>query len=426
MAAGIIVSRILGPERRGYMALVVQAATMIFSFTHLGVGSSITYFTGKKTFPRGNVLGFLLIFSAVFGGVFAGIFYFIYPYISNIWVDIPRDIMIIGLIAVPFIFFNNLFKRFLLAMLLVKQSNIANIIRYIVYLVLVAIFLFLFNGGTREVVISFTASMAITAAICLALFTKESRPLGMIRKDMIKPFFTYGPKLYLGFLFREINNRVGIFIIKYYMTASDVSYYQIALNISERLWLVPTALTFVLYPTLLAMKKDDSSRFSAKVCRNNLFFMVLLSVLLLIFGKFMVLLVYGEQYANVAKAIYSLLIAITIWPVYNMIAIDFASRDRIWVIVITSFIGAVVNITCNFIFIQRFGLIGAGMATCVSNIVMVSLIVGYFVRNTGIPLREVLVPTREDIVSYRDAAFRLLKKVRGMINRNEKDNGDGS
>ena len=53
--------------------------------------------------------------------------------------------MIIGLIAVPFIFFNNLFKRFLLAMLLVKQSNIVNIIRYITYLVLVTIFLFLFS-----------------------------------------------------------------------------------------------------------------------------------------------------------------------------------------------------------------------------------------------------------------------------------------
>ena len=109
-----------------------------------------------------------------------------------------------------------------------------------------------------------------------------------------------------------------------------------------------------------------------------------------------------------------------------MIAIDFASRDRIWVIVITSFIGAVVNITCNFIFIKRFGLIGAGMATGVSNIVMVSLIVGYFVKTTGIPLREVLIPTGEDIISYRDSSLRLLKKVKDTFKRSGEEDGDGS
>ncbi len=418
MAAGVIVSRTLGPEKRGYMALVVQAATLIFAFGHLGLGSSITYYIGKKRFPRKNILGFTIIVSVVLGLFFTSIFYLVYPYIAGVWTDIPKEIMVLGLISVPFIFFNNFFKRFLLGSLQIKQANIFDLFRYISYIMLVIFLILIMKGGTREVVICFTVSMIITSVLGFIFFSKEARPPGGIRKDMVKPFFSYGSKLYLGFLFRELNNRIGIFIIKYYLSASEVSYYQLALNVSQRIWLIPVALTHVLFPTLLFMKKD-SAGFTARVCRNNLFLMFVLSVLLLAFGKIAVVIVYGEQYARVATAIYSMLWSVTIWPVFNMLAIDFASRNQIWITVIISFIGAVVNISCNFIFISHLGMIGAGLATSVSNTVMVVLIIIFFIRRTGVSLREILIPTKDDFTSYRNSINRGMHLLKDKFRKSD-------
>ena len=178
----------------------------------------------------------------------------------------------------------------------------------------------------------------------------------------------------------------------------------------------------MLLPTLLTMKKD-STRFTAKVCRNNLFLMIILSTLLLFFGKMAVSIVYGSEYARVSTAIYSIVWAVTIWPVYNMLAIDFASRNQIWIIVLTSFIGAVINIVCNFLFIPRFGMIGAGLAVCVSNTVMVVSIIIFFIRRTDVSLREIMIPTKDDFTSYRNSMNRGMRLLKDKF---RKSNESGS
>ena len=77
---------------------------MLFTLGHLGTGSAIAYYTGKKSYEKSKILKFLVFSSLLLGVAVSIIFFFTYAYIKDIWTDIPRSIMLIGLVSIPFYF----------------------------------------------------------------------------------------------------------------------------------------------------------------------------------------------------------------------------------------------------------------------------------------------------------------------------------
>lgn len=411
LITGIIVARQLGPEIRGYFGLVVMASLLIASLGHLGIGSATTYFTGKKKYEEKNILALLVLSALVLGSLLALILYLVYPMISNIWTDIPKPIMIIGLSAAPFMLFNNYFVRILLAQLKVRQSNIANLLRNSAYLVLVVILLWKYGGGLREAVICFSASTIIAGLLGFLLFTPGMKGSWRIDRSMIGPFYSYGFRAYLLLVFNFINYRIDIFLIKHFLTASDVSYYSIAVNIAERLWYLPNAMGALLFPTLMAMN-GGTSKFTAKVCRNNFFIMFVISVLLLLFGKFFIVLLYGKEYLQVIYALYSILWGISIITVYRFLSVDFASKNRLGISVAASITGIALNIAANIYMIPRYGVVGAGISTSFSYTVLTAILSTVYVRERDVSLRDLLIPRMAELREYPAGILSQIKHLK--------------
>lgn len=411
MVSGVIVARQLGPERRGYFGLVILAVNLITALGHMGLGTSVSYYTGKNEIKRSDILTFIIAGSLFLGIILGGLFFFVSPHILNIWKEIPHSVMMIGLIAVPPIFFLNFFSRFLLGMMRVRQNNITNLLRTLSYVSLVVVFVWFMKGGVRETTICFTASVIISGILGLLIFTKGARPAPAINTSLIKPFLGYGIRAYMLLVFTFLNYRVDIFLIKYFLTASDVGFYQIAVNVAERLWYIPNALSAMLFPTLLSMT-SGSSRFTARVCRNSLFIMLMLAIIILAGGRFAIVLLYGEEYLPASFALYSILWGITIFPVYKLLSVDFATRNKLGISIFASLTGIAVNIAANIYLIPRYGIVGAGIATSLSYTVLSLILGSFFMREHGIGPRELIVPNGQDFRSYREGVSRGLRYVR--------------
>ncbi|MBN2184283.1 MAG: oligosaccharide flippase family protein [Candidatus Krumholzibacteriota bacterium] len=382
---------------------------MIASFGHFGLGTAITYFTGKRTYANSDILAFITLVSLFVGSSFAILLYIIYPNIPNIWTEIPKPLMITGLIAAPFILFHNYFLRFLFALLRVRESNIAKLFMNMSYLILVVILLLIRGGGLKEVILSFTLSAIIASILSFVFFTGDMRKGWRINFSMAGPMFSMGGRAYLLLIFNFINYRLDLFLIKYYLTASDVGFYSIAVNISERLWYIPNAIAALLFPTLMAMDKG-SSRFTAKVCRNNFFIMIVLGVAILLTAKYLVVLMYGKEYDAVSPALFSILWGIVIFPVYKFLSVDFASKNRLGLSVAASLFGIFVNLAANIYMIPRYGIIGAGISTSLSYTVLSVILVIIFKREMKLPLRDLFIPKREEFIGYRDGAVEAWKR----------------
>jgi O-antigen/teichoic acid export membrane protein len=416
LGAGVIVARVLGPEKRGYFGLIVMASTLLFTLGHLGVGSAIAYYTGKKIYDRKKILTFLVFSCIVLGITISTIFYFTYDHIGDIWTDIPRSLMLIGLVSVPFLFLYNFLDRFLLAALRIRKSNIARVFNSLFYLLMLVVFVLVLKGGLRATIVVYTLSFIISSLLAFFLFTKEFRPMGKLDLSMTGPFLNYGLKAYLIVIFNFLNYKIGVILVKHYLTVSDVSYFQIAAGIAQRFWYFPNAMSALLFPTLMAMEKG-SAQFSAKICRNNLFLMLILAVIAIFITRPAVMILYGSEYTAVINALFSLLWGIVIFPFYKFLASYFAAERKLEIGIFASLIGILVNIAANILLIPRYGVVGAGMASSISNTVLSVVLLLYFRVYTGIGFREILVPGKEDFLMYGRSMRKGFQSVQQRFKR---------
>lgn len=397
----IMIARRLGPELRGYYGLIIMAASLVGAFGHFGIGAAISYHTGKKSYPTNEILSFVITISLLLGTALAALLFLIYPSFPRIWSEIPRQIMLVGLLSVPFAFLNNFLQRFLLAMLRVKQSNISRLFLITVQFSLVLVVVWILDGGLIETVACYTISMILASIFSLCIFTRDIRPLGKVKPSMLGPFVKYGFQVYLVFVFNYLNHRFDIILIKHFLTASDVSFYQIPVNICERMWQIPNAMASILFPTLLAMDRG-SGGFTAKVSRSNFAIMLVLAGLITASAGYFVPILYGREYLPMLPAFYSVIWGIVISPVATFLGVYFASRKQISKNIIASLAGFACNIVLNLIMIPRMGIVGAGIATSISNTVWALILAWYFTRQENISLHDVFVLKKEDIREIRD------------------------
>jgi len=421
MVSGIIIARVLGPEKRGYFGLVVMACTLLFTLGHLGTGSAIAYYTGKRIYDRKKILKFLAVSALTLGTAVSIIFYFTYGFFGQIWTDIPKAIMLIGLVSVPFAYLYHFLDRFLLAALRVKQANIARVLYSFIYLVLIVIFIWVLKGSIKETVVVYTVSFIAASTLTFFLFTGNFRPMGKLDLSLSGPFLDYGIRAYLIVIFNFLNYKIGIILVKHYLTVSDVSFFQIAGGIAQRLWYIPNAMSILLFPTLMAMKKG-SAGFSAKISRNNLFFMVILAIVALFITKPAVLFLYGSEYEMVTYAILALLPGIVIFPFYKFLAAYFAAERKLEICILASITGIVVNVGANIILIPRFGIVGAGLASSISYSVLSSILLLFFRFQTKIPFREIFIPTKDDFMTYLNGIRKVRQKIRRRFSRDNDQN----
>jgi len=410
MAAGIIIARKLGPELRGYFGLIFFSTNLLFSFGHLGIGTSITYFSGKNKYPRTQILAFLIASSIIIGGILTVAFYLIYPKIPGKWSDINKDIMIMGLLATPFIFLQDFISRFLLSMLKVRQRNITNLMRTSIYLVLIIILLIIIKGKLLAAVLSYTLSTTISSLSALVIFTRDIKPDFRIKKDLIRDIFRYGFKAYLIDVLNFMNFRLDILLIQHFLSISQLSFYQMAVNISERLWYIPQSLSITLFPTLLS-QEESKSALTEKVCRHNLLIMLLISIPIALFGKFAINLLYGNAYLPAAPALYALLLGIVIYPIFKFISVDLAAKNKLGISILASLIGVAINLFANLILIPKYGIVGAGIATSISYSAMAIILIVIYARLSGIPFKNLFLIQKEDLKDYKEALQKIRKKL---------------
>jgi len=416
MGMSIMIARRLGPEMRGYYGLVIMAASLIGAFGHFGIGAAIAYYTGKKSYPKNEILSFVVIIGLSLGTSLAAFLFLIYPSIPRIWSEIPRNIMLIGILSIPFAFLYNFTQRFLLAMLRVKQSNFSQLFLSIIQFLLVLVVIWILGGGLMEAVACYTISLVITSILSLSIFTRDIRPFARIKPSMFGPFVKYGFQVYLVFVFNYLNHRFDLILIKHFLTASDLSFYQIPVNICERMWQVPAAMVSILFPTLLAMKRG-SGLFTAKVSRSNFTIMLILGTVVVSTAGYFIPILYGREYLPMLPAFYSVIWGVVISPVAKFLGVYFASRKQISINIYASLAGFACNIILNFIMIPRIGIVGAGIATSISNTVWALILVWHFTRQEKIGIHDIFILKKGDISEIRDRLVAMLNP--GKDNQDE-------
>ena len=135
------------------------------------------------------------------------------------------------------------------------------------------------------------------------------------------------------------------------------------------------------------------------------------AVVLTAFGRLAIVTLYGPAYEPAAGPLVWIAWGIVMMSQYVLLSRDFTARDRQVINVIAAYVALGGNVGLNYYLIPRMGILGAAIGTATSYSVAAVLLYAFFLRESGLPWHEPLIPRAEDLERWR----RLAREVGGRL-----------
>lgn len=398
----VVIARMLGPQGKGVFTIIFLVPSFLLMFSNLGISVANIYYIGKKEDKLEDIVSNSVVFSLVLG--VAGIILFIlaFPLLNKLFFHgIAAYYFFIAVCILPLILFNSYASGILLANGKINDVNFLSIIPAISYFSLFLALLFFVKNRIIGTVLAQICSVFMATGWSVWRLGKISPIRVKLHHQIFKKHLSFGLKGYIANFTTFLTYRFDMFLVSYFLNPTEVGYYGLAVGLAELIWYVPNSINTMLYPTLSASSIKEANDFTPKVCRNTVFIVSFISLVLVFLGKFVIKILYGEVYMPSLKPFLILLPGVTILTVGKLLSSYTTGQGRPIIATYTSIIALVINTPLNFIFIPKWGITGAAFASTIaySFIALFTLVV--YLKMSGNTLKDTLLIKKEDIAVYK-------------------------
>ncbi len=410
-ALSILLARILGPKLRGIYAITVLIPTLMVKFGSLGIETSNIYFAGNNRY-RPEILVFNSLFlSVIFGVSLILIFSLALKFdIFKNYLDLNNvnlRILWIAILTVPF----SLFTIFVINVILGKERillyNVLSLLRLFIQLLLLVLFLIFLNLRLRGAILSYAITIFNISIIYIIVVINLWGLRFVVDKKLVLKLVKYGLKAYFGNIAQFLNYRLDIFLVSAFLSPVDVGYYSVSVGIAEKIWMLPGAVSTILFPRVSNVDSSTANDLTPKVVRTTFFVVIVFSIFLFIFAKPIIKILYGKDYLPSILPLLMLLPGIVALSVSKTLTADLAGRGMPQFGAYSSFVSLVLNLPINLVLIPKWGISGAAFASSVAYICATIVVIYYFLRKSNGNFFKLIFIQKEDIKDLKKIAKRL-------------------
>jgi O-antigen/teichoic acid export membrane protein len=259
------------------------------------------------------------------------------------------------------------------------------------------------------------AMVAVMGASAVMIFGSLPAILadGFPRPDraLFRTLVSYGSKVQAGTLLQFVNYRLDVLILGLFVPLAEVGYYFVASVLAELVVTVANAFQSSVLPLVSHYEgREEQSETTTAAVRHHTILALLATAANAVFSPLVILFVLSSGYRPALVPFFIVLPSMVFLGTAMVVAGDLRGRDRPGVTSIYAAIAVAVTIALDFALIPPFGVVGAAVASVVSYTVYGLVSLRGLVRATGIPLRELVVPTRADLALYRSLPLRLRQR----------------
>ncbi|MCU4718034.1 flippase [Halapricum hydrolyticum] len=236
------------------------------------------------------------------------------------------------------------------------------------FLVIVAVVLGLDQAGIAG---AYAFPYVVTSALALFLLyrTLPQTPL-QIDVDLTERVARYSIPLIASGLAGFVYRSVDIFLILYFLDSSAVGVYGVAYAAVGFMQMFSTAFNFLGAPVASELEHDEDTEGVMSVFRPVSRWLVVASacafVPLGVFSSEFISIIYGSAYAGGGLALAILAFGYGSQNVLSVNGPILQALGRSRLLAFNSVLAAIVNVVLNVLFIPRFGIVGAAVATSIS------------------------------------------------------------
>lgn len=365
---GIITARYLGPENYGLISYGGAYVAFFTSLCNLGINSVIIKEFYDNPNEQGTAIGSVLLMR------FVSSLLSVITIVSIVMVldrDEPQTVAVVFLCSLGAVF--HIFEIFNYWFQSIYKSKITALATFLAYIVTSLYKIVLLILGKSICWFAFATSVDyITVAIFLLLaYKKYNGPKLRFSFKKAKALLKVSYHYILSSTMVAIYGQTDKLMLKQMLNETEVGYYSTAITICMMWTFVLQAIIDSIYPSILKLKSENQEAYERK--NRQLYAIVFyvscfVSVGFLMFGDFVVKVLYGEAYSDSATVL-----KIATWYVafsYLGVARNawIVSENKQKYLKYIYGCAAVMNVILNAVVIPFWGASGAALATLITNV----------------------------------------------------------
>lgn len=414
-----IIVRILGAGSYGDYAYVISLMSVFTLISNFGFNDGVRKYIAEKPEVGKRAYG-IYVFYLKRGLLIATVF----AVILFLWVQleigflIPMEYYDYMYILCLMIISNQVFQISRYGLMGLGRENYSESLNVIFKLgsAALGVVLAAYGLGVSGVLVGHLLSVlfvGIAALYMVRRLTETTTPqLSLDKRKLV----TYGVSSFMLVFLTSSLYHVDILLLGSYYGGDRLGYYKAALVVAELLWFVPQSIqTVLLHSTSAIWEEGNLDRIMDMASTSTRFTLVttlLLTVGLFILSEEFVTVYFGENFAPTVRPLMILLPGVLFFSLSRPIFAVGQGSGNMKLLILATLSAAVLNVVLNVLFIPRFGIEGAAVATSISYGSMVifhtlaALRMGY---NPVSDLRILRTATCATIT------YVLLEKLNGLI-----------
>jgi len=401
-ARGILFARLLGTAEYGIYTLAFFLILITVAVTSLGIPSSFGRYA-----PRYQAKGALRWFfrkaytlNIALSCAVAVVILLRPSFFSNLVYGDPSQtgiMMVAAVSIVAFVILTNIGHTFA-GLKLFRASSVCQFAQIAIYGGLGVLLILLYRSATAAL-FAYALSIVVTIAVFFPVLNKYLLRLEGDYRHLDEPgFYKHLLRFTIWFavapIMLHIFNYVDRLSLQRLMSSSDQGIYSAAVNLSATISAIGLAVNNVMFPHLSTTWEQGDK---AKTLRNldlsirvTSVGLVMVGLLLVLLARPLILLFLGPAYEAGARVLPFLVVfylfTISVW----LFGVFPSLIERTYVSAIGLACAVPVNVVLNLALIPRMGIVGAGLATMASYVLMWSIVVG-ICKRFGMPVGRRLV-----------------------------------
>ena len=386
----ILSARYLGPSNYGTLNYTASFVAFFTSIASVGLESVVLNKMIASPEKEGEYLGnsiLLRLFAALFSSVSVSLIVFALNPSDNIKLTLVM-LQSIQLVFKAFQILDYWFQRYLLVKYVAIGKMLASVIvsGYKIFLLAYAksLIWFAVSNTLTDLIISFVL-------LCFYHKVKKQRIVYTLQHS--KELLLSGYHFILSGIVSAVYTQMDKIMIGQMLTDKEVGFYSTALTICSMWMFVPQAIINTFRPSIMESynkgEKDEYITRLKKLYAGVIWICIFASLFISFSARVIVTILYGEEY-------YSSILPIRVMIWSELFAMVGTARG-IWIICEEKSkyvkyylaIGAMVNLLLNWLFISHWGMIGAAIATLITQITT-CIIAPLFFKETRVHTRIVL------------------------------------
>ena len=366
----ILVARVLLPADYGLINYSASIATFFVAISTLGFHGTITKKFAENEDNAGKYLWsaaitkLVLSLPLVLACVLIG-------YLQNPGDGKLHSVMLCQAMTIPFASLDLFIYWFRYK----YKASLVAILRFVAFLLallwrIVALFWF---KSTALYVLGTVGETMLLGLMLLIIYKVMNYPKLSFERSCLKELLSVSYPFIFSAILTTIYGHTDMIMLEWFLSSEAVGYYSVSLTLAGAISIIPNAIIEGFRPEIMRLKETDEAGYQKRM--RQVYFCVFwvcmaYCTFITIFAHWIVLWLYGAQYLP-SVPVLSLIVWYTSFSYFGAInSIFMVAEQRTKWVLITTLLGALVNVLLNCALVPTLGIMGAALASLITQIII--------------------------------------------------------